>query len=73
MFRRRAVQMTFVKTPKDETAETESIFDGPERLAAYSEVAKDFLGFAAIVIGGTLIAVKVVGGIVDASVNMTRK
>lgn len=74
MFNRRAVQMTFVKTPKDDSpTDPESLFDGPEKLAAYSAVTKDFIGYAALVVGGTYVVTKVVGGIVDAFANSNSK
>jgi hypothetical protein len=41
----------------------EALMAGPEVTAAYAEVAKDLIGYAALVIGGTYCVCKIVGRI----------
>jgi hypothetical protein len=63
MFGRRAVQLQFVKPAKGQPEETETNKDpleGPNVAAAYSAVAKDFIGFTAMTVGGVFIACKIV-------------
>lgn len=58
--RNRAVKMSFIKD-KAETSETDqNPFENVEVLAAYSEVAKDFVTHAALTIGGVYAACQII-------------
>jgi hypothetical protein len=54
--------------PADGSSDTtivdeDALFAGPEVAAAYSEVAKDFIGYTAVVVGATYCICKIVGRI----------
>lgn len=68
--RKRAMQIMFVEpqfkpkhqTPdeEEETDTTKDPFEGPNVAAAYSAVAKDFIGYAAVTIGGVFVTCKII-------------
>lgn len=62
MFRKRSIQVKFVKDPKSENDGTEesNIFESVEVAAAYAAIVKDVVTHTALVIGGVFIVCKIV-------------
>lgn len=74
MFRRRAIQVSYVKTPKIDTTATpeEAAQIGATTAELVTETAKDVLRKAAIAVGAVIIAYKVADTLSQIAVKKTK-